>query len=1013
MVAVAGDPADPQTFYFGGCAGGVWKSTDGGVYWKNISDGFFNSSSIGAIAIADSDPSIIYAGTGEACIRSNVSHGDGVYKSIDSGKTWVNIGLGDSRHISRIRIDPEDPDKVYVAALGHAFGPNKSRGIFRSMDGGKNWEHVLFKSERAGAIDLSMDPTNPQILYTAIWQALRTPWSMTSGGPDSGLWRSTNGGDTWTDLTNKPGIPKGIKGRIGVAVSPAKQGRVWAIVEAEDGVLVRSDNGGDSWEKVNDSPIVRQRPFYHHHIFAHPSEPDTMWTLPIQAWKSEDGGSTFKMMTTPHSDNHDLWIDPKNPDRMIEGNDGGACVSFNGGNTWSTIYNQPTAQFYHVTTDTRSPYRIYGTQQDNSAISTPSRSNKGAIPLRDSYVVGPSESGYIEVSPDNPNLVYSGAIGSAPGGGGALLRYNHDTGESRIITVWPEISYGLGAKDMKYRFQWTFPIVISPHDSKTLYVTANHVFRSVDEGTTWEKISPDLTRNDPNKGNPGGDPISRDVSGAEVYCTIFSFAESSHEQGVFWTGSDDGLVYISRDSGTSWNNITPDSLPEWATVSMIDLSDHEPDTAYVAAWNYKLNDYSPYLFRTQNGGETWESINSGIPDQEFVRVVREDPDCSGLLYAGTEKGVYTSLDRGESWHSLQINLPNTPIHDLVIKDGDLIAATHGRSFWILDDITPLRYLKQTRLEEPVYLLKPRPVYRPLTTLGEITPERIGPGKNYWIAIGTEATFEDNEAADGTQTRTFLDAGHNPPSGATISYNLKQGSSSKDVKITILDAEQSTVTKVTGLPAEAGMNRFIWDMRHPGPVEAPGDSDSFLIAGPSPKGPLVTPGNYTIKLELEGKVSTQILKVLKDPKSEATDADLDKQLELLIHIRDKLSETNETINKLRSNRSRLQKYLANTDGVSEKSNITATGLGIIKSLDAMESSLISTWDTSERGQMGTPLPKLVDALAALVTVVESADSSPTLSSYAVFENLSHSISDTINQIDQLICKDVENLIGKGN
>ncbi len=1009
VVAVAGDPEERQTFYFGACAGGVWKTTDGGTYWRNISDGFFRTSAIGALAVADADPSVVYAGTGEACIRSNVSHGDGVYRSTDAGATWKHIGLDDTRHIARVRVDPRDPDRLYVAALGHAFGPNAQRGIFRSTDGGGTWERVLFKSERAGAIDLSMDPRNPRILYAAIWQALRTPWSLVGAGPESGLWRSTDGGDTWTDLTDRPGMPDGIKGRIGVAASPARSGRVWAIVEAEDGVLLLSDDGGDTWERVNDSTIVRQRPFYHHHIFAHPTREHTMWTLPIQAWRSDDGGRSFTMMTTPHSDNHDLWIDPRDPQRMIEGNDGGACVSFDGGDTWSTIYNQPTAQFYHAAVDTRHPYRVYGTQQDNSAISTPSRSIKGAIPFSDSYAVGPSESGYIAVRPDNPDIVYSGAIGSAPGGGGALLRYNHATGESRIITVWPEMSYGLGARDMRYRFQWTFPIVISPHDPNVLYAAGNRVFRSADEGTSWEAVSPDLTRNDPDKGEPGGGPISRDVSGAEVYCTIFSFAESPHTPGEFWAGSDDGLVHISRDSGATWDDITPPGLPKWATVSMIELSPHDPDTAWLAAWNYKLDDYSPYLYRTRDGGRSWQLIAEGIPEGEFVRVVREDPARPGLLYAGAETGVYVSPDAGASWQSLQLNLPVTPIHDLLVKDDDLVAATHGRSFWILDDLTPLHGLTADATSETVHLFEPRPTIRALNMLGKIEPLRVGPGKNYWIAIGAAATFEEVETPDGVTERRFLDAGHNPPEGATITYHLREGSRD-GAAIAFLDKEGREVRRFSGLPAEAGMNRFVWDMRHSGPREAPGDDAARLIAGPSPKGPAAVPGTYTVRLGAAGRTLTRKLRIVKDPRSEASDADLDEQLDLLLRLRDRISETNDAIVELRQVRRQVREWVDRADGTPGADESVEAGRAVIERLDDIESRIVSTWRTTERGQLGTPLPKLAEAMATLVSVVESADSAPTKSSYQVFDHLSARVACEFEALRGVIDKDVAAFIG---
>ncbi|MGH2602778.1 MAG: WD40/YVTN/BNR-like repeat-containing protein, partial [Dehalococcoidia bacterium] len=521
VVAVAGDPANPMIFYFGACAGGVWKTTDGGTYWQNVSDGFFDTAAVGAIAVADSDPNVVYAGMGECCIRGDVSHGDGVYRSTDAGRTWQHLGLEATRSIARVRVHPKDPDIVYVAALGDIFGPSQERGVYRSKNGGKTWEKVLFRDENTGAIDLSLDPSNPRILYAALWQVRRTPWSLTSGGPGSGLYKSTDGGDTWTEISDNRGLPKGLKGRIGVAVSPARPGRVFALMEAEkDGSgLYRSEDGGASWQRISEDREIQGRRWYYMHVFPDPQDADTVWVLSGRCFKSIDGGVSWQEMPTPHGDNHDLWIDPRNPSRMIEGNDGGACVSFNGGLTWSTIYNQPTAQFYHVAVDTRFPYHVYGTQQDNTAIAVPSRTNKGGIPINECYTVGHSESGHIQVRPDNPDVVYSGAIGSSPGGGGALLRYDNTTGQIRIITAWPEFYGGWGAKDLKYRFQWTYPIVISPHDPTTLYVTGNRVFRTRDEGTSWEVISPDLTRDDKTKQEPSGGPITKDTTGAEHYCT--------------------------------------------------------------------------------------------------------------------------------------------------------------------------------------------------------------------------------------------------------------------------------------------------------------------------------------------------------------------------------------------------------------------------------------------------------------------------------------------------------------
>ena len=590
VVAVAGDPVNSQVFYFGAAAGGIWKTEDGGTYWENVSDGFLGSAAVGALQVAPSDPNVIYAGMGESTIRIDVSYGDGVYKSTDAGKTWTNLRLKETRHIGEIRVHPDNPDLVYVAALGHAFGPNKERGVYRSKDGGQTWEQILFRSEKAGAIDLTMDPNNPRILYASFWETYRDFWSLNSGGPDSSMYRSTDGGDTWTEITNNPGLPKGTKGKMGVAAAPAQSGRVWAIIEAEDAGLYRSDDGGESWVRTSRNRDLIHRPWYYCHIFADPQHTDTVYLTNLQMWKSSDGGTTFKEITTPHGDNHDLWIDPNDPQRMVQGNDGGANVSFNGGKTWTTIYNQLTAQFYRIDTDNQFPYRVYATQQDNTSISVPSASEYGAIPLSETFLPGTGESGFIAVKPDDPDIVYIGAVGSSPGGEGALQHYNHRTKQLRLVNIWPEECYGWAPKDLKYRFAWTFPISFSPHDTETVYACGNHVFRTRNEGHSWETVSPDLTRADESKlGVSGG--LTVDSSGAEHYATISTFVESPHEQGVFWTGSDDGLVHVSRDGGAHWEQVTPPDLPEWALIYCIEASAHDSETVYLSATRYKLDDY--------------------------------------------------------------------------------------------------------------------------------------------------------------------------------------------------------------------------------------------------------------------------------------------------------------------------------------------------------------------------------------------------------------------------------------
>ena len=933
-VAVAGDPVDPTTFYFGACAGGIWKTSDGGIYWQNISDGFLKTAAVGAIAVSEADPNVIYAGMGEACIRGNVSHGDGVYRSTDTGKTWTHLGLEETRHISRVRVHPRDPDTVYVAALGHAYGHNKERGVFRSTDGGQTWEQVLFRSDHAGAVDLSLDPTNPRVLYASFWDVLRTPWGLTSGGPDSSIYKSTDGGDNWTEITRNPGLPEGTLGRIGVAASPAKAGRVWATVEAENPGLFRSEDGGDTWEVVSDNADLQGRPWYYQHVFADPQDADTVWILNYLVWKSIDGGRTFTQVTTPHGDNHDLWIDPKNPKRMIEGNDGGACISFNGGDSWSSIYNQPTAQFYHVRADTRFPYRVYGTQQDNSAISVPSRTSKGAIPWGDCYTVGSAESGHIAVHPDDPDIVFAGAVGSSPGGGGNLLRYDHRTGQVRIVTAWPELAWGWGPKDQKYRFQWTFPILFSPHDSSVLYITGNQVFRSTDQGSSWDVISPDLTRNDPSKLGPSGGPVTRDTTNAETYCTIFAFVESPHEQGVFWAGSDDGLVHISRDGGETWDNVTPSDLPEWATVSTIEASPHDPATAYLAAHRYRLDDFRPLLFVTNDYGATWRDISGGIRENDFARVIREDPGRRGLLYVGTETGLYVSFDDGETWQSFQANLPVVPVYDLFVKDDDLLAATHGRSFWILDDLSQVRQIGPEIADKAFHLAKPRRTFRLPSPFGS---RKASSGKNYQLSLGGIVTYTERKGAHNEVVRTFLDSGENPPDGVVTTYYLKEPPKEM-ATLTYLDAQGNVIKTFSSVPPEgekpeeadlrapagAGMNRFLWNMRYPDARRIPQDK-SLEGAG---VGPLAVPGTYQVVLTVDGQASPpETFEIVKDPRVAASQEDLQAQFDLLMRVRDRLSEANDAVVELRSVRQQVDEWESRARGGPSAQAVeeAATGL----------------------------------------------------------------------------------------
>ena len=1003
VVAVAGHPRDPMVFYFGACAGGVWKTTDGGTYWENVSGSYFETASVGAIAVSDSDPDVIYVGMGESCIRLDVSHGDGVYKSEDGGQTWTNLGLRNTRHIARVRVHPEDPNLVYVAALGHAFGPDPDRGVFRSKGGGKTWEKVLSKSDRAGAIDISIASHDPRVIYASLWQTIRRPWTLESGGPDSGIYRSTDGGDTWTDISDNPGLPKGIKGRIGVAASPARPGRVWATIEADKGGVYRSDDEGDTWELVSDQSDLRARPWYYQHIFADPQDPQAVWVLNYKAWKSLDGGETFNEVTTPHGDNHDLWIDPLNPLRMIEGNDGGACVSFNGGLSWSTIYNQMTAQFYHITTDNQFPYRIYGTQQDNSSICVPSRSNKGGIPWGDCYAIGGSESGHIAVHPENHNIVISGAVGSSPGGGGNLLRYDRSTDQVRIITVWPELNRGRGAMDMKYRFAWTFPILFSQHDSDVLYVGGNRVFKSLDQGASWAPISSDLTRDDVTKLGASGGPITKDTSGAEVYCTVFALAESPLDKDVLWAGSDDGLVHVTRDGAQSWQNVTPEDISEWSLISNIEPSCHDPGAAYLAATRYKLDDPSPMLYRTVDYGQTWTKITSGIPEADFTRVVREDPDRQGLLYAGTETGVYISIDAGESWQGVRTNLPVVPIYDLAVKNGDLIAATHGRSLWILDDLTLLHQLNDDRTDLAVRLFKPRPTYK-------VTPsirmaDDPGPGKNYELSLDTPMTYVEKTTATGETEKVFLDAGKNPPDGAIINYFLPDQTVS-ELRLEVITATgvlirsfSSDANQEPPRPTSCqGMNRFVWDLRYPPARKVPEDKS---LEKDLSKGPLAPAGDYTVRLTVGGEESTESFQVLKDPSVAASQEEMEAQFGLLMRIRDRLSETHDAVVKIQNIRVQIGEKVGGTTSGSEVAGLASD---LNQRLGAIEEALIQVDYKGQRDRLHLPV-KLNEKLAELAKVVASADFAPTKQAVEVFEELSEQVGRELAVLESILNSDL--------
>lgn len=962
-VAVAGIPGDPLTFYMGATGGGIWKTEDAGNTWNPISDGQIKTGSVGSIAVAESDPNVIYVGMGEACVRGNFSHGDGVYRSMDAGKSWKHVGLADTRQIGRVRVHPRNSDLVYVAALGHVFGPNEERGVFRSKDGGATWEKVLYVNEKTGAVDLVMDPTNPRILYAAFWQVQRTPYSLISGGEGSGLWKSTDGGDTWRLLTKD--LPEGIKGRIGVAASGAKPGRVWAIVEAEEGGIFRSDDYGESWRKVNDDRQWLQRAWYYTHIFADPTDADTMYSLNVSFGKSTDGGKTFEMLWPPHSDNHDLWIDPQDNRRMINANDGGATLSFNGGQTWTRQDNQPTAQFYHVTVDNQYPYRLYGAQQDNSTVSISSRERPG--PGNEFYDVGGGESGYIAVHPKDHNIVYAGNYG------GFLTRYDHRTQMTRNVSVWPENPMGWGAAELKYRFQWTFPILFSPHDPDILYAAGNVVFKSTDEGQSWTPISPDLTTNDKSKQGPSGGPITGDNTSVEYYCTIFAVAESPLEKGLIWAGTDDGLIHVTRDGGKNWKNVTPLDAPKWGLVSIIEASPHEPGKAYAAVTAYKLDDFRPYLFRTDNYGESWTPIVNGIPADAFTRTIREDSNRKGLLYAGTEVGAYISFDDGKSWQSLQLNLPVVPITDMVVHRDDLAISTQGRSFWVLDDLTQLHQLDDKVATAAVHLYQPRPI---ISTMDRGLPI------TYYLKRKPEKLKLEFLDAKGEVIKTFEN---------------KKGKDKPEEEAT---PRRRRGAAADSAPCEEGCNRFDWDLRYPDAEEIKG---AILWSGGT-RGPRCAPGKYEVRLTVGETVLTQPFEVRKDPRLETSDGDLQKRFALQKDIRDRVDECHKAINRIREIKAQSK---AAADRVAEFNGNEAVkdaAKALTEKLEAVENELIQSKSKSSQDPLNFPI-KLNDKLAGLSGVVAGGEFPPTDQARTVFKDLSGKLDTQLSALKDIEQSDV--------
>lgn len=950
VLAVAGVKQQPAVFYFGGAVGGVWKTMDAGASWQPIFDKQ-HIASIGAIAVAPSDPNVIYVGTGESALREDISFGDGVYKSTDAGKTWQHMGLTDTRHIGRIIVDPSNPDVVLVAAVGHAYGPNAERGVFRSTNGGKTWQKVLYQNEHTGAVDLSADPADPRIVYAATWQVQRTPWHLESGGPGSGLYKSTDEGATWKRLTDN-GLPEGVWGRLGV--SAASGNRVYAIIDAKAGGLYRSDDGGKHWSRVSTDARLVERPWYFSAVFADTSNPNVVYVANTGFYRSTDAGASFHMVRAPHGDNHGLWIDPRDSRRMIVGNDGGASVTVNGGDTWSTELNQPTGQFYHVSADNRFPYYVYGAQQDNESVAVASRSDNGPITAHNWYVVSENESGYVVPDPLDPDIVYSG------GYDGILTQDNRHTGQMHDVSPIPYDGDGRPASQVKERFTWTAPLVFSPQDPKVMYSGSQHLLRSDDAGMSWTAISPDLTRNDNSRQGTSGGPVSQDNASAEYYDLVYTIAPSPLGAGQIWVGTDDGLIQLTRDGGKSWHNVTPKGLPKWAKVSMIEASHFDAGTAYAAIDAHKLDDFRPYIFITHDYGKSWSRADAGISAPAFLRVVREDPQQENLLYAGTETGVYVSFDAGKQWQSLQLDLPVTSVRDLLVKDGDLVAATHGRSFWILDDVSPLRAIAAGANVQSDRLYAPREAIR--------------------LHSGDDSSLP------------YDSVGKNPPKGAILYYTLA-GKPKGAVTITVSDAAGTLIRtfssvakpvendhplefptedhkKPEPLTTTPGLNQVVWNLRH---EPAPDIEGAYYDEG-GPVAPMVLPGQYSVTLTVDGKQYRQPLTVVKDPRTKVTQAALIQQYQLMMQLDAATRQDHAAANAIIDVRAQLA-------GLHTRLAAGKNGTALATDAKALDQQLAGLLETfyqyhahAEEAELNYPV-ELNSQIGFLEVSVDSADSAP--------------------------------------
>ncbi len=971
-IAVAGSVARPLEYYFGATGGGLWKTTDGGTTWRPVTDGQIHSSSVGAVAIAASNPDVVYIGTGETCIRGNIIQGDGAYKSADGGKTWTHTGLSETQNISKIRVHPTNPDVVYVAAFGHHAAPNPDRGVFRSRDGGKTWDKILFRDDRTGAIELALDPNNPQVIYAALWEAFRNAHMMSSGGQGSGLFKSTDGGDHWTEISRNPGLPKGPLGKIGISVSGADSNRVYAQIEAEDGGFFLSDDAGATWKLVTQNRNLRQRAFYYTHVFADSKNKDLVYELNVGFMKSIDAGKTWTTVRPPHGDNHDMWIAPDDPKRMIEANDGSANVSVNGGETW-TGQNVATAQFYHVTTTSDVPYHVCGAQQDNSTACVSSVASQGGpggsggAADRVFYSVGGGESGYIANDPRNPDVFFAGSYG------GLITRFNRKTGQQREVNPYPDNPMGYPSKDIVERFQWTFPIVYSPFvDSKVLYVGSQHVWKTANEGQSWTRISPDLTRHDPSTMADSGGPITKDETGVETYAVVFSIAPSPKDASLLWAGSDDGYVQVTRDAGAHWKNVTPKGMPDFARISLIEASPLRAGTAYVAANHYQHDDFAPYVYRTDDYGETWTKITTGIGPRDFARAIREDPRRARLLYLGTEHGVYVSFDDGGAWQSLKQNLPDTPVHDLKVEERDLVIATHGRSFFIMDNIATLRQWGAQTSSNGLFLFKPEDVRRGLDRTLAV---------DYSLKLAADKVMVEVLDGQGKVIRTFT--------GTAADANQKPAATPGDDDFFRRPPDPKPAVA-------AGMNRITWDLRYPGATDFPG----MIMWAANTRGPIAPPGGYQVRVTADGQAQTQPFSIRREPHllGDVTDADLQKQFDLAMKIRNKTSQANDAVLLVRGIKPQIKDR---KDKLDAKAGPTAKALDDLESsLTEVEVEVYQVKNQSGQDPLNYPI-KLNNKIAALQGVVESTDMPPTDQSADMYEMLAGRLEAELAKLDTAV------------